>query len=68
MSDEPDLMRYREALEEIYDLAGWNSDDDARADDTSPEDMVAHVNGLIRKLCNDALGCAKESEESCKDE
>lgn len=49
------LMRYRDALEAVADLAGWYSDDEADENDASPDDMVAHVNGLIRKLCKAAL-------------
>lgn len=49
------LMRYRDALEAVADLAGWHSDDEAAPDDTSPDDMVAHVNGLIRQRCKAAI-------------
>ena len=37
----------RAGLSEIVDLASWHVDLDAREDDLSPEDMTAHVNGLI---------------------
>ena len=49
------LMRYRDALDAVADLAGWHTDDEADKDDTSPDDMVAHVNGLIRRRCKAAL-------------
>lgn len=49
------VIRCQEALDEISELAAWQSDDDAREDDTRPTDVVAHVNGLIRKRCRDAL-------------
>ena len=42
------------ALDEIRDLASWHYDPEANEDDLSPADMVAHVNGLIVRKCNDA--------------
>ena len=44
-----------DALEAVADLAGWHTDDEADQDDTSPDDMVAHTNGLIRQLCKAVL-------------
>ena len=38
-----------EILHEIFGLAGWRTDDQADASNESPEDMTAHVNGLIRQ-------------------
>ena len=49
------LMRYRDALDAVADLASWHTDDEADSDDTSPDDMVAHVNGLVRQRCKAAL-------------
>ncbi len=51
---------FRAALEEIYDLAGWQSDDNAEENNTTPEDMTSHINGLIRQKCNTALQSFKE--------
>jgi len=45
----------RDTLEQIADLAAWHCDLDADANDESPEDMVAHVNGLIVRLCREAI-------------
>jgi len=44
-----------ETLEQIADLASWHCDLDADPNDESPEDMVAHVNGLIVRLCREAI-------------
>jgi len=52
---EAEGARLRAALEEIRDLAGWHADDTANPDDESPEDMTAHVNGLIRVCASRAL-------------
>ena len=40
-----------ERLRRIADLASWHADTDADPDNTSPDDMTAHVNGLIIKEC-----------------
>jgi len=50
------LQRAHDALTEISRLAGWQTDDDANEDDVSPEDMTAHVDGLIRRQCRVGLG------------
>lgn len=50
-----DLTHCREALKRIQDLASWHYDEDADAEDQSPEDMAAHVNGLIVRLCGKEL-------------
>ena len=39
------------ALREVYELAAWQADDDADPGNTSPDDNVAHTNGLIRQAC-----------------
>lgn len=46
----------RERVQSIYELAGWQSDDEADPDDQSPEDHLAHINGLIRQECLKILG------------
>jgi len=51
-----------ETLEQIADLAAWHCDLDADPNDESPEDMVAHVNGLIVKLCCEAIDRMKKVE------
>lgn len=48
------------ALREVHELAGWYADDEADAEDESPDDMVAHVNGLIRQICAKAIRAVKE--------
>lgn len=37
------------SLAECIDLLGWHSDDDADEENQSPEDQVAHINGLVRR-------------------
>ena len=49
------MARLRAALREIIGLASLHMDPDADPDDTSPEDMIAHVNGLIVKMATEAL-------------
>lgn len=56
------LSRAEIALTEIYVLAGWHFDDEASENDSSPEDMTAHVNGLIRRKCREGLGGALVEE------
>lgn len=38
-----------EVLRECYELLAWHADDEADEADEYPEDMVAHVNGLVRQ-------------------
>lgn len=49
-------------LREIYQIAGWHSDDNADPADKSPPDAVAHANGLIRWILREAIlrefGCS----------
>lgn len=49
------VKRMRKALKEIRDLARWHADIDADPEDQSPEDAVAHVNGLIMQICSRAI-------------
>lgn len=49
-------MDLRNALREIRELALWHCDEEADPADESPEDMTAHVNGLIVQTCDKALG------------
>src|SRR3972149_8802831 len=44
-----------EILHEIFGLAGWHTDDKADELNESPEDMTAHVNGLIRQKLAGAM-------------
>ena len=44
------------ALREVHDRASWHTDDDADASNESPDDMIAHTNGLIRRICAKVLG------------
>ena len=57
-------------LRKIENLAIWHFDEDADENNNSPEDMTAHINGLIVKLCrsitmtpNAALTGAPETKE-----
>jgi hypothetical protein len=50
--NDAELVKLREAIREIRELASEHYDPDADPADTSPEDNVAHVNGLIVKLCD----------------
>lgn len=52
LEDNAKLIR---ALNAIYDLAGYHTDDSASLNDKSPDDMAAHTNGLIRQECMAAL-------------
>ena len=45
----------RAALERIRELASWHCDLAVNESDTSPDDQVAHINGLIVRECIDAL-------------
>jgi len=48
-----DREKMLEALRDIEDLAAWHYDPEADPLDTSPEDKVAHVNGLIVQICKE---------------
>ena len=45
-----DIATITRAFHEIFDLAGWHTDDEADPANPSPEDQAAHVNGLIRQI------------------
>jgi hypothetical protein len=60
-----EIVRLRERLSEICDLAAWHYDQDADPANTSPEDTTAHVNGLIVKLCEDASGPRENKSSEC---
>lgn len=42
------------ALEEIKALVSWHVDTEADPSNQSPEDMAAHINGLVWQLCQQA--------------
>jgi len=44
------------AMREIEGLASWHYDANADPGDPSPDDMTAHVNGLIVKVCRRFIG------------
>jgi len=44
-----------EAMQEVYDMLGWHTNDDADENDTSPLDAVAHDNGLMRRKLRERL-------------
>lgn len=46
-----EVGRLRRLLEDIEALASWHCDVDADPMEKSPEDAVAHTNGLIVQLC-----------------
>lgn len=39
--------KLRELLETCAELVSWQCDTEASENDTSPVDMVAHINGLV---------------------
>jgi hypothetical protein len=45
----------QDALERIKLFACWHYDPEADVENSSPDDQVAHVNGLIVKECKKAL-------------
>lgn len=47
--------RLKEAVEYALHFASGHYDEDAQEDDPSPDDMTAHLNGLIVKKCRQAL-------------
>ena len=49
-ASETDYQRLESGLREVYGLLGYHTDDEAKADDPSPEDMAAHVHGLCRQI------------------
>lgn len=55
LPDRSAANRLRAVLETISELAAWHADDEADPANPSPEDQVAHINGLIRRACADAL-------------
>jgi len=46
------IKHLQKMLEEISELASWHYDEDADPDDTQPDDMTAHVNGLIIQIAD----------------
>ena len=42
-------------LATIADLVSWHMDTEADPENESPEDMTAHVNGLVWQLCQDQV-------------
>lgn len=49
----------RAVLGLIYSWAGLHTDDTASLDNKCPEDLTAHMNGLIRQECARVLGWPK---------
>lgn len=56
-------MTIKERVQSIYELAGWQSDDSADPSNQSPEDNVAHINGLIRQECLKILRAMDRRED-----
>ena len=52
-SNEADMLRA--TLEDVRELAGWHTDDETDENNNSPDDMTAHINGIIRKKCDAVL-------------
>jgi len=50
-----EIERLRLALSTIEHLALWHCDESADVDNTSPDDQVAYVNGLIVQVCRKAV-------------
>ena len=46
-----EIVRLIELLVDVEDLASWHCDDNADPNDDSPDDNVAHINGLIVQVC-----------------
>lgn len=51
---EMEVTRLRAELEEIKALVSWHMDTEADPSNESPEDMTAHINGLVWQLCQQA--------------
>ena len=49
-------QQMQHALQNIRELASWHYDESADETDMSPDDMTAHVNGLIIQECDRGLG------------
>ena len=50
-----EIKNLKDALFNIFELAGWHTDDTAEPGNQSPEDMTAHVNGLIRHIVTETI-------------
>ena len=65
MSDAQKICRLRAALCRIQTMIGdlpSGIDEEAREDDPSPADMVAHLGGLIYQVCDRALNEESDDE------
>ncbi len=49
------IERLTKALDQIVGIASWHHDEDASFDDPSPDDAVAHANGLVVRVAREAL-------------
>jgi len=49
------MERFQLVVSIIEKLALWNCDESADVDNASPDDQVAHVNGLIVQACRKAM-------------
>jgi len=49
------VEKHLEILQQIEQLALWHCDEEADESDEHPEDMTAHINGLIVQLCRRPL-------------
>jgi hypothetical protein len=62
-SERSKLERYRSALADVrYYLAELGYDPDADPENTSPKDMMHHVNGLCVQIIDKALNAEQENE------
>lgn len=53
-------------INRIEGLVDWHADAEAHIEDTSPEDMHAHCNGLVLQACKEArLLLANAKDERC---
>ena len=50
-----ELADARKALEQITELVSWHYDPEADPSNMSPDDNVAHVNGLVWQICRRVL-------------
>lgn len=52
---EAQVERMTSALRDIQCRSAWHCDEKADVEDTSPDDMVAHTNGIIFQICKKEL-------------
>jgi hypothetical protein len=61
-----EMGEYRAVLAQIYYWAEWHTDDEAEIEAASPQDLTAHINGLIRQECARVMGWPKPQRRYLK--